>query len=126
MELNLFDGSADGVDDISKIEVDAEYARRLEHKRKREDLHRFEEPKKKDLVHDPSLLPCHSSGDSESDSQSSGEPYGADRDKPRNQGTEFFSALIKVRNRDPLIKQKDVSLFESDDYEGSGEEDDGG
>ncbi|KAI4304185.1 hypothetical protein MLD38_039734 [Melastoma candidum] len=123
MGLNLFDGAADDVDDISKIEVDADYARRFEHNKKREDLQRFEELKKKGLVDDPSLSSGHSSEDSESDSESSGEFYGADWDKPSKKGAEFFSALIKVRNRDPIIKQEDVSLFESDGSDGSGEDD---
>lgn len=131
MGLNLFDGSDEDVDDISKIQIDADFARRFEHNKKREDLQRFELLKKKGLVDDPSLSSKHapegadykSELESESDSDSEGEFYGVDLDKPGRKDAEFFNALIKVRNRDPRIKQEGVSLFESDDDDESSGDD---
>ncbi|KAI3744365.1 hypothetical protein L1987_57444 [Smallanthus sonchifolius] len=53
MGMKLFgddDGSEAG--DISKIEINKEFARRFEHNKKREDLQRFEELKKKGVISD--------------------------------------------------------------------------
>jgi protein KRI1 len=106
--MNLFDGSDSENDDISKIEINQEYARRFEHNKRREDLHRFEELKKKGVIDSPSH-----SGDDESESESSDDDdlknYNPKSDK------DFFDVIIKVKNKDPIIKEKDVKFFESDD-----------
>jgi protein KRI1 len=106
--MNLFDGSDSENDDISKIEINQEYARRFEHNKRREDLHRFEELKKKGVIDSPSH-----SGDDESESESSDDEilknYNPKSDK------DFFDVIIKVKNKDPIIKEKDVKFFESDD-----------
>ncbi|WJX27537.1 hypothetical protein P8452_16346 [Trifolium repens] len=108
MRMNLFDGSDSENDDISKIEINQEYARRFEHNKRREDLHRFEELKKKGVIDSPSH-----SGDDESESESSDDEilknYNPKSDK------DFFDVIIKVKNKDPIIKEKDVKFFESDD-----------
>jgi protein KRI1 len=108
MPMNLFDGSDSENDDISKIEINQEYARRFEHNKRREDLHRFEELKKKGVIDSP----LHS-GDDESESESSDDDdlknYNPKSDK------DFFDVIIKVKNKDPIIKEKDVKFFESDD-----------
>ncbi|KAK2394608.1 KRR1 family protein [Trifolium repens] len=108
MRMNLFDGSDSENDDISKIEINQEYARRFEHNKRREDLHRYEEYKKKGVIDSPSH-----SGDDESESESSDDEilknYNPKSDK------DFFDVIIKVKNKDPIIKEKDVKFFESDD-----------
>ncbi|OVA17669.1 KRR1 interacting protein 1 [Macleaya cordata] len=102
MGMNLFDGS-DDTDDISKIETNKEFARRYEHNKKREDLQRLEELKKKGVV-----------GDSESSSSESEE----DDDDLVDFGKkdmQFLHALVRVKKKDPIINQKDAKLFESED-----------
>lgn len=61
MGLKLFDGDSSGEDDekLNKIEINQEFVRRYEHNKKREDLQRLEELKKKGVI------------DSESDSDKS-------------------------------------------------------
>nr|XP_043626264.1 protein KRI1 homolog [Erigeron canadensis] len=98
------DGGEDPVGDISKIEINDEYARRFEHNKKREDLQRFEELKKKGIV------------DSENEESSSEEE---DDDNVVNYSSKndlkFFDALIKVRNKDPILKEKEAKLFDDSD-----------
>lgn len=107
MTQNIFDGSDSENEDISNIKIDEEYARRFEHNKRREDLQRYEELKKKGVIGSPS----HSEDD-ESESESSDDDdvnnFNSKSDK------EFFDALIKVKKKDPVLKQKDVKLFESD------------
>lgn len=107
MTQNIFDGSDSENEDISNIKIDEEYARRFEHNKRREDLQRYQELKKKGVIGSPS----HSEDD-ESESESSDDDdvnnFNSKSDK------EFFDALIKVKKKDPVLKQKDVKLFESD------------
>lgn len=100
MAIKLCDSSgSDGECDISKIEINQEYAKRYEHNKKREDLHRLDELKKKGIVDD---------SDDEEDEVS--EDDGVD-------DLEYLDVLLKVRNKDPILKDKEVKLFESDDEE---------
>ncbi|XP_058769144.1 uncharacterized protein LOC131643008 [Vicia villosa] len=101
--MDLFGGSDSENDDISKIEINQDYARRFEHNKRREDLHRFEELKKKGVI---------DSEDDESESESSDDDI--DKSFDSRSTTKFFDALIKVRKKDPVLKEKDVKLFESD------------
>ncbi|EOY09750.1 KRR1 family protein, putative isoform 1 [Theobroma cacao] len=118
MGVKLFKDNEDAQnDDISKIEINKEYARRFEHNKKREDLQRYEELKKRGHVEE-------SDDESDEDSSSSdGEDEGFD-DKTtlRKKDEDFFKALIMVRSHDPRLKEKDVKLFESDDDESSKQE----
>lgn len=123
MALQLFDGSDPENDDISKVKINEEYARRFEHNKRREDLQRLEEMKKKGLISSSSSSSSDGAEESESSSDDDDdfdELIGSSRtDK------EFFDALIKVKKKDPCIKQKDVKLFESDhssDEENNGRE----
>ncbi|KAF5739049.1 hypothetical protein HS088_TW12G00247 [Tripterygium wilfordii] len=114
MGMNLFDDGGDDKqnDDISKIEINKEYARRFEYNKKREDLQRYQELKKKGVIE---------SSDMEDSSSEDGEDD-FDLKDSSNKDLEFFDALIKVRNQDPLLKQKDVKLFDSDDDDSEKEE----
>ncbi|WOG97496.1 hypothetical protein DCAR_0416836 [Daucus carota subsp. sativus] len=97
MAINLCDSDSDGGDDISKIEINQEFARRYEHNKKREDLHRLQELQNQGIVDE--------SGDSDEEVS---EDDGVD-------DLELLDALLKVRKQDPSLKDKQVKLFPSDD-----------
>ncbi|PQQ09374.1 protein kri1 [Prunus yedoensis var. nudiflora] len=99
-------------DDIPQIKINEEYARRYEHNKKREDLQRYEELKKRGLVADPSRQ-----SDSDSESSSSEDEDDILLANSKKKDLEFLEALIKVKNRDPSLKNKDVELFKSDGTE---------
>ncbi|KAL1320625.1 hypothetical protein AAHE18_14G068700 [Arachis hypogaea] len=114
MPLQLFDGSDSDNDDISKIKINEEYAHRFEHNKRREELQRYEELKKKGAI--SSLTSSGSESGEESESESSDDDV--DYEKllsSRRRDKEFFDALLKVKKQDPSLKQKDVKLFVSDD-----------
>lgn len=121
MGLKLFDGGDSDDDNASKIEINQDYARRFEHNKKREDLQRLQELKKKGLVEDDSSSSSES-GDESSSGSSSSSDDDVDVGQDSKKDLEFFNALIKVRSQDPSLKEKTVSLFESEDSDGDGEE----
>lgn len=100
MAIKLCDSSDSDGDDISKIEINQDFARRYEHNKKREDLHRLEELKKKGIVDDDD--------DSDEEDDEVSEDDGVD-------DLELLDVLLKVRNKDPILKDKEVKLFEYDD-----------
>lgn len=126
MGVKLFDGRDSDNDDVSKIEIDKEFARRFEHNKKREDLQRYEELKKKGLI--PRRLRGEDGDEGDEDSEESSSSDDDDDDvvsvHSKKKDLEFFEALIKVRKQDPILKSKDVKLFDmesdSDDGEGGG------
>ncbi|ESW19467.1 hypothetical protein PHAVU_006G127600 [Phaseolus vulgaris] len=120
MPLQLFDGSDSENDDISKIKIDEGYARKFEHNKKREDLQRFEELKKKGVI--DSSSPSHSRGEEDSESEASDDDDYEKLVNSRKSDREFFDALIKVKKQDPILKQKDVRLFGTDDNSDDEEE----
>nr|GMD02386.1 protein KRI1 homolog [Ipomoea batatas] len=103
--MKLFEGDDDDVEKLSKIEINKEFARRFEHNKKREDLQRFEELKKKGLVDEDDS--SDESEDDDDDDEDFGKPI-SEKD------AEFFNALIKIRNKDPILQNKDAKLFESE------------
>ncbi|KAL9664608.1 hypothetical protein QQ045_020013 [Rhodiola kirilowii] len=109
MGMKLFDDEGSG--DDSKIEIDEEYAKRYEYNKKREDLQKYEEMKNKGLIED--------SGDDEDDEDDDDLVSG-------KKDLEFFEALIKVKKKDPILKEKEVKLFDSESDEGEAEESGGG
>ncbi|XP_019198195.1 PREDICTED: protein KRI1 homolog [Ipomoea nil] len=101
--MKLFEGDDDDVEKLNKIEINKEFACRFEHNKKREDLQRFEELKKKGLVDEDDS--------EESEDDDDDEDFG----KPISEkDAEFFNALIKIRNKDPILQNKDAKLFESE------------
>lgn len=112
MDLKLFDDE-DTCNDDEQIKINEEFAKRYEYNKKREDLQRLEELKKKGVISD----------DEDSESEESSEEEEDDLKSSKKKDLEFFDALIKVRNKDPVLKTKDAKLFESDDE--SGDSDDG-
>ncbi|XP_010256656.1 PREDICTED: protein KRI1 homolog [Nelumbo nucifera] len=112
MGLNLFEGSGSDDENISKIEIDKQFARRFEHNKRREDLQRLEELKKRGLVDNSE------DGSSESEDDE-------DEEVLINSGKgelQFLDALVKVKKKEPIINQKDTKLFESEDEEDDEEE----
>lgn len=110
--MQLFDGGcSDSENDAPNLKINEAYARRYEHNKNREDLHRYEELKKRGLVDDKS---DHSGSDSSSeDDDDDDDDVLAANSKKRD--LEFFDAIIKVKNRDPILKNKEVELFKSED-----------
>ncbi|KAL7208791.1 hypothetical protein ACSBR1_030508 [Camellia fascicularis] len=109
MGMKLFEGSDGSDEDISKIKVNKEFARRYEHNKKREDLQKLEELKKKGLVED--------SSDSKSDDEASSDESDEDELINPKKDLVFLNALIKVKNQDPKLKNKEAKLFESENEE---------
>lgn len=110
MGIDLFeacDPDADDVD-LSKIEVDKQYARRLEHNKKREALQRYEELKKRGLAGD------YDDSDESSSSSDNDDEELVDSGK---RDLQFFDALVRVRKKDPSILQKDAKIFSDEDVE---------
>lgn len=102
--LKLFDDEGDnGDDDLSKIEINQEFAKRFEYNKNREQLQKYEDLKKQGRV--------DGSG-SESEESSSEEEELVKPNKRRD--SKFFDALIKVKNQDPVLRSKDAKLFDSD------------
>lgn len=115
--LKLFDSDGDSSDDDqSKIEINHEFAKRYEYNKRREELQKYEDLKKKGLI---------DSSDSDSEESSSEEEESKNPSKKID--AEFFDALIKVKNQDPILREKDAKLFNSDDDEDEDEvEEEGG
>ncbi|XP_078174984.1 KRR1 family protein [Carex rostrata] len=100
------DGSGSGSDsDLCKIEINKEFARRLEHNKKREALQRYEEYKKQGRITDPD-----SGSDSDSDSSSDSAETYLTRDDSK-----FFNILTRLKNNDPEVLKTDVKFYESEE-----------
>ncbi|XP_050384260.1 uncharacterized protein LOC126800881 [Argentina anserina] len=105
--MQLLDGGSDSESEERKapgLKINKEYARRYEHNKNREDLHRYEDLKKRGLVHD------HSE-DSSSEEEEDDDLLLAANSKKKD--LEFLDAIIKVKNRDPILQNKEVQLFKS-------------
>ncbi|KAJ4721556.1 protein KRI1-like [Melia azedarach] len=110
--LKLFED--DDNDDVSKIEINKEYAKRLEHNKKREELQRYEEMKKKGLIEESDEELDDESSESDEDS--------SDIIGNSKKDAEFFNALLLVKKQDPSLKEKDINLFDSESDGSEGEE----
>ncbi|XP_058107572.1 uncharacterized protein LOC131251085 [Magnolia sinica] len=114
MGLNLFDGSesssSSDAEEISKIEIDQEFARRYEHNKRREDLHRLKELQKRGFVDGSDL-------NSDESSESDGYDDLVDSD---GKDLEFYDALVKVKKMDPILDSKDSKLFDSENEDERG------
>ncbi|KAI3896890.1 hypothetical protein MKW92_010954 [Papaver armeniacum] len=96
--LKLFE-SDDDTDEISNLEIDEKFKARHEYNEKRKDLHRLEELEKNEMFEES-------------------EEFDDDDDIKK-----LMDLLVKVKNQDPIIKQKDAKLFESEDEESEEESD---
>ncbi|KAI3848905.1 hypothetical protein MKX03_030192 [Papaver bracteatum] len=94
--LGLFE-SDDDTEDFSKLKIDEAYKKKHEYNEKRKDLHRLQ----------------YESSESEA------EEFDDDDEIKK-----LMDVLVKVKNQDPIIKQKDAKLFDSEDEESEEEEGD--
>lgn len=106
--LDLLGDSEDN-DDVAGIKINEAYAKRFAHNKQREALHRLQELKKQGQV-----------GNSDSDSDSSDE----DEDGliPESTEIQIYETLAKIKKKDPLIYQKDATLYNEDEEEEEVEE----
>ncbi|MQL98401.1 hypothetical protein Taro_031111 [Colocasia esculenta] len=110
MALPLFDDGDSDVEDISKMEIDHEFARRFEYNKRREDLQRLEELKKRGEISD-------SSEEEEEEEEEDDDVIGS-----KKTDIQFYDAIVRVKKNDPAIYQKDSKLYSSGDEEEEEEE----
>ncbi|CAA2988856.1 Hypothetical predicted protein [Olea europaea subsp. europaea] len=104
--VKLFDDDGNELDDdVSKIEINQEYARRYEYNKKREDLQRIQELEKKGVVN---------FRDDDSEESSSEEEEEDILITSKKQDFKFLDALIKVKKQDPSLNSKEAKLSFSD------------
>ncbi|XP_022860193.1 protein KRI1 homolog [Olea europaea var. sylvestris] len=104
--VKLFDDDGNGLnDDVSKIEINQEFARRYEHNKKREDLQRIQELEKKGIVN---------FRDDDSEESSSEEEEEDMLITSKKQDLKFLDALIKVKKQDTSLNSKEAKLSFSD------------
>ncbi|CAD6338947.1 unnamed protein product [Miscanthus lutarioriparius] len=99
------DEDSDGGEDLSKIQINAEYARRFEHNKRREVLQRLEELRKQGLV------PASDDGELESEAESSEEEEEEDEEAAiasRLVDRRVFEVIHLIRSGDPRILDKDA------------------
>ncbi|CAD6338341.1 unnamed protein product [Miscanthus lutarioriparius] len=102
-----------GEEDLSKIQINEEYARRFEHNKRREALQRLEECRKQGLV------PASDDDESESSEEEDEEAAIASRLVDRR----MFEVIRRIRSGDPRILDKDAKVYsESEEEEEGGEE----
>ncbi|KAJ0961214.1 hypothetical protein J5N97_000808 [Dioscorea zingiberensis] len=106
MAIDLFDGSDSSDEEAPKLEINHEFARRLEHNKRRADLHRLEELKARGLAQSSS-----SDDDEESDESEEEEELAGTSKKD----LKFYDALVRIKKQDPVLRQEDAKLFSSDD-----------
>jgi hypothetical protein len=95
-----------GGEDLSKIHINEEYARRFEHNKRRELLQRHEERMKRGLVAD---------SDSDDDEESSEEDE--DSMASRRVDRRVFEVIRRIRSGDPRILDKDTKVYSSSEDE---------
>ncbi|KAL5566714.1 hypothetical protein UlMin_029878 [Ulmus minor] len=118
MPVKLLDSSDSDDEDLSKIEIDKEFARRYEHNKKREDLQRYEELKKKGLISRQAVV----EGEEDDDEVDSSESDDDESLYSRKGDLKLFDVLIKVKKKDPILKDPEVKLFEDEEDGEEGED----
>ncbi|RLN28209.1 hypothetical protein C2845_PM05G33840 [Panicum miliaceum] len=105
------DDSDSGGEDLSKIQINEEYARRLEHNKRREALQRYEELKKKGLV-------AASDDDDDDDKEGSSDEEDEDAIASRRVDRRVFEVIRRIRSGDPRILDKDAKVYSSEEEGG--------
>ena len=101
-----------GEEDLSKIQINEEYARRFEHNKRREALQRLEERRKQGLV--------PASDDDESESESSEEEDEEAAIASRLVDRRVFEVIRRIRSGDPRILDKDAKVYSESEEEEEG------
>lgn len=100
----LLDEEDGEVDVNAEWTVNENYAKRFTHNKKREDLHRLQELKKKGWA------------GSESDSEDS-EDEDEDGTLPVKTDVQIFDILTKIKSKDPAIYKPDVKFYDDEEEE---------
>ncbi|KAG6530038.1 protein KRI1 homolog [Zingiber officinale] len=110
MAIDLFDGSDTSADeaDLSTIKIDQNFAKRLEHNKRREAHQRLEELKRKGLAAD-----SDTSDESDDDDDDTDE----DINLSGKNDLKFFETLVRVKKNDPEILRSDTKIYSSDEEE---------
>lgn len=117
--LDILSGSDEDFDsgeNLSKIQINEEYARRFEHNKRREALQRLEERRKQGLV------PASDDDESESESSSEEEDEAA-AIASRLVDRRMFEVIRRIRSGDPRILDKDAKVYSSEEEGGEEGED---
>jgi len=99
--------SDSGGEDLSKIQINEEYARRFEHNKRREALQRYEELKKKGIV--------SASDDESEENEESSEEEDEDAIASRRVDRRVFEVIRRIRSGDPRILDKDAKVYSSEE-----------
>ncbi|EER90367.1 hypothetical protein BDA96_10G336700 [Sorghum bicolor] len=110
------DEDSDGGEDLSKVQINEEYARRFEHNKRREALQRLEERRKQGLV------PASDDGESDSESESTEEEDEEAAIASRLVDRRVFEVIRRIRSGDPRILDKDAKVYSESEEEEGGEE----
>lgn len=105
------DGNGDA-DGNPQLKVNEEFARRFTHNKKREDLHRLQDLKKRGLA-----------GSDSDDSESEDEDE--DGLLPARTDTQIFETLVKIKKKDPAIYAPEAKFYDDldEENEDNGQED---
>ncbi len=101
------------------LTINAKYAARFEHNKKREEKHRLEEKVKREY-----FLPTGAEGEDDSDGDDSDSDDSDDGDVPGKLDAQFARALVRIKSKDPSLYEPDTELFSSDAEESSSSDDD--
>ncbi|KAL6609751.1 hypothetical protein ACP70R_039720 [Stipagrostis hirtigluma subsp. patula] len=105
-----------GGEDLSKIQINEEYARRFEHNKRREALQRYEERKKQGLV------AASDDDDDEESSEEDDDDEDEDAIASRLVDRRVFEVIRRIRSGDPSILDKDAKVYSSSSEDEAGEE----
>ena len=103
------------VGEADALTINAKYAARFEHNKRREETQRLQEKVKREYI----LRPGDEDEDSDDESSSSESDEG---DLPERFDEQFAKALVRIKRKDPEIYKPDVELF-SDASESSSDDD---
>lgn len=105
----LEDDDGEDVDTDAQFTVNENFAKRFAHNKKREDLHRLQELKKKGLA-----------GADSDDSESEDEDE--DGWLPAKTDAQIFETLAKIKKKDPVIYSAEATFYDDDGEEEEEEE----
>uniref|UniRef100_A0A0E0L440 Kri1-like C-terminal domain-containing protein n=1 Tax=Oryza punctata TaxID=4537 RepID=A0A0E0L440_ORYPU len=111
------DGGGGGKEDLSKIQINEEYARRFEHNKRREALQRLEERKKQGLV--PA---SDGEEDDDDDESSSDDDDAAAAIASRRLDRQMFEVIRRIRRGDAAILDEKAKMYSSSSESDADEE----
>ncbi len=108
---DLFGGDDDG-EDAPELKINSEFARRFEHNKRREELHRLQE-KHPEVA---ARLARNGGGadDDDSDEESTSEDLSEGELTHPREDEEMLRMLVKIKNKDPSIYNPDTKFYSED------------